>query len=66
MSMIPLTQVIKLASYCGYKFDYVAFGTLPGYDFFTTFDGYSAERLHFDSVADANQYFTRELHAREA
>ena len=57
---MALSELIKLASHYGYAFDYVAFGRLPGYEFFTTFDGHSAERLHFDTVADAVRYFRRE------
>lgn len=57
---MTLSELIKLASVNGYMFDDYAFGTSPGYDFFTTFDGHSAERLHFDTVAAAERYFTHE------
>lgn len=57
---MTLSELIKFASYYGYVFDYVAFGTSPGYEFFTTFDGHSASRVHFDTVADAERYFRRE------
>lgn len=58
---MTLSELILLASRCGYMFDERANIAYDGYCFVGVLDdGYSASRLQFDTIADAARYFRRE------
>lgn len=58
---MTLSELILLASRCGYMFDERANVAYDGYCFIGVLDdGYSASRLQFDTIADAERYFRRE------
>ena len=58
---MTLSDLISLASRCGYLFDERANIAYDGYCFVGVLDdGYSASRLQFDTIADAARYFRRE------
>lgn len=58
---MTLSELILLASRCGYMFDERANTAYDGYCFVGVLDdGYSASRLQFDTIADAERYFRRE------
>lgn len=56
-----LSDLIQLAARAGYMFDDRANVAYDGYCFIGVLDdGYSAQRLSFDTIADAARYFRRE------
>lgn len=58
---MTLSDLILLASRCGYMFDDRAHIHSDGYCFIGVLDdGHSASRLQFDTIADAARYFRRE------
>ena len=58
---MTLSELILLASRCGYMFDERANVAYDGYCFIGVLDdGYSSTRLQFDTIADAERYFRRE------
>lgn len=58
---MTLTELILLASKSGFMFDERANIAYDGYCFVGVLDdGYSAQRLSFDTIADAARYFRRE------
>lgn len=58
---MTLSELILLASRCGYMFDERTNIAYDGYCFVGVLDdGYSASRLQFDSIADAARYFKKE------
>lgn len=58
---MTLSDLILLATRCGYMFDDRAHIARDGYCFIGVLDdGHSASRLQFDTIADAERYFRRE------
>ena len=58
---MTLSELIQLASRAGYMFDERANVAYDGYCFVGVLDdGYSAQRVSFESIADAARYFRRE------
>jgi len=57
---MTLSKLIEIASRAGYLFDDGAYARTKELTFIGTFDGHSASRVTFDSVAEAARYFTKE------
>lgn len=57
---MTVSDLILLAAKRGYAFDEVHFSNTGSYKFVTTFDGYSASSIVFDTAADATRYFMEE------
>jgi len=58
---MTLSDLIQLAARAGYMFDERANVAYDGYCFIGVLDdGYSAQRLSFDSITQAARYFKRE------
>lgn len=58
---MTLTELIALAAKTGFMFDERAFRRGDGYCFVGVLDdGYSSQRLLFDTIAQAARYFRRE------
>lgn len=58
---MTLSELILLASRAGYMYDERSNPAYDGYCFVGVLDdGYSAQRLSFDTIAEAARYFRRE------